>query len=362
MNILITGASGFIGSFLVEKGIAEGHTVWAGIRTTSSLRYLQDSRIRHIELDFNNPAHLHKQLAHHQEEYGKWDCIIHAAGATKCRKPSDFFRTNTDGTRHFADALCALNMIPFQFIFISSLSIYGPIRETRVAPHAGSVQPHFAIKETRATGTPLRTSVYAPIQEQDSPQPNTAYGASKYAAEKYLKSIKNFPLVIFRPTGVYGPRERDYFLMAKSIAGHIDFAAGFKPQELTFVYVKDLVEAVFLAIKRQITGREYFISDGQSYNSRAFSDLLQKEMGVSRVLHLKAPLWFLRSVCTVSGKWAQLTGKTSTLNTDKYNIMKQRNWQCDIQPLIAELGYRPEYDLRRGVAETVAWYKKEKWL
>ena len=61
-------------------------------------------------------------------------------------------------------------------------------------------------------------------------------------------------------------------------------------------------------------------------------------------------------------RWAALRKTTSTLNRDKYNIMKQRNWQCDITPAVRELGYQPEYDLERGVKETIAWYKKEGWL
>ena len=56
----------------------------------------------------------------------------------------------------------------------------------------------------------------------------------------------DFPYIILRPSGVYGPRERDYFLMAKSISQHIDFAVGFKRQDITFVYVEDVVQAVFL--------------------------------------------------------------------------------------------------------------------
>ena len=61
-------------------------------------------------------------------------------------------------------------------------------------------------------------------------------------------------------------------------------------------------------------------------------------------------------------KVAAQLGKSSTLNGDKYKIMKQRNWQCDISPLVNELGYRPDYNLERGVKEIVAWYKNEKWL
>ena len=104
MKILVTGASGFIGSFIVEKGLTEGHTMWAGMRATSSRNYLQDSRIRFVELDMEHPEILRPQLAACKAEFGGWDVIVHAAGATKCIRREDFFRTNTEGTRHFVDA------------------------------------------------------------------------------------------------------------------------------------------------------------------------------------------------------------------------------------------------------------------
>ena len=69
-----------------------------------------------------------------------------------------------------------------------------------------------------------------------------------------------------------------------------------------------------------------------------------------------------RSVSLLDEKSAQLSGKASTLNSDKYKIMKQRNWQCDIAPAQDELGYQPKYDLKKGVAETIDWYKNEGWL
>ena len=58
----------------------------------------------------------------------------------------------------------------------------------------------------------------------------------------------------------------------------------------------------------------------------------------------------------------RITGKLSALNNDKYNILRQRNWRCDISPAIEQLGYSPDYDLERGTHETIAWYLKEGWL
>lgn len=356
-RILVTGASGFIGSFIVERGLELGMEVWASVRRGSSRAYLQDERIHFIEMDMGNRESLFALMRRQKEEVGPWHYVVHAAGATKCRKKSHFERINTEGTRNLADALQETGMTPRRFVFISSLSVYGPVREQAVPPHALEVAEH-----NDGTGAPLRESVYTPLLPSDRPQPNTAYGRSKLAAEACLRNRTGFPFIVLRPTGVYGPREKDYFLMAKSIRRHIDFSVGYRRQEITFVYVKDLVQAVFLALRNGKTGSGYFVSDGNVYSSRAFSDLLQQSLGVRHVLHVKAPLFVLKAVCAVAGLLSAVTGKASTLNIDKYNIMQQRNWQCDISAARTELGYRPQYDLRRGVREAVDWYLREKWI
>lgn len=333
-KVLVTGASGFIGSFLVEGGLDRGMQVWAGMRKSSRRDYLTDPRIQFVELDFSNPQRLREQLAAHKQAHGGWDYIIHCAGVTKCLHKKDFYNANFLYTCYFAKALKTLDMVPRLFVYISSLSVYGPIHEED----------------------------YAPMSDCNRPIPNTEYGESKLKSEYYLLSRENFPVVIFRPTGVYGPRERDYLLMAKSIKRHIDIAAGFKRQDLTFVYVKDLVQAVYLGIEREVSQRAYFVTDGNVYSSRDFSDLIQKELGNPWVIRIKCPLFILKVVSLLAEFSARCLGKVSTLNADKYKIMKQRNWRCDVQPLMEDLGYHPEYPLERGVKETIAWYKKEGWL
>ena len=325
-SVLITGASGFIGSFIVEEALKRRFGVWAGLRSSSSREYLKNRKIHFLELDFAHPNELRAQLSGHKGTYNKFDYIIHCAGMTKCVDKNDFDRVNYLQTKYFVDTLRELNMIPKQFIFISTLSVYGPVRE----------------------------KTYTPITENDEPAPNTAYGLSKLKAEIYLQSIPGFPYVIYRPTGVYGPREKDYFLMAKSIQQHTDFSVGFRRQDLTFVYVKDIVQAVFLGIEKRV--------DGKVYQSRTFSDLIRKELGNPFVIRLRCPLIVLKVVSLCAEFWAKRRNTTSTLNSDKYRIMKQRNWQCDITPAIEELGYHPEYDLERGVGETIAWYKDKGWL
>lgn len=364
MTILITGASGFIGSFIVEEALKKGYEVYAGMRASSSKKYLCDERIRFAELDLSSLEKLRGQLRSFREEMGGrgWDYVVHAAGATKCPNKEGFYKTNTLGTQNLIQALQSEEMIPKRFVFVSSLSIFGAIREKTQASQQATSTAYSSLKKN-TNGHSHEGWIYSPILLTDTPCPNTAYGKSKLQAEDYLKNTKNFPYVILRPTGVYGPRERDYFLMAKSIKQHTDFAVGFKPQEITFIYVRDLVAAILLAIEaKDVEGKAYFLSDGEVYHSRRFSDLLQQEMGNPWVLHIKAPLWFLKTICAISGTVSGWFGKTSTLNLDKYHILKQRNWQCDIEPARRDLGYHPEWPLERGVKETVKWYKENKWL
>ena len=347
MKILITGASGFIGSYLVEAALEAGMEVWAAVRRSSSRAYLQDPRIRFFDLDLSSDEALTVALTAHLSTNGPWDYVVHAAGATKCRTTSDFRRINTEGTVRLARLLLATGALTGRFVFISSLSIVGAVADTPAEPSAAV--------PTGLYGYPL-------IMDTDTPQPNTAYGRSKWEAEQALAAIPGLDYVVLRPTGVYGPRERDYFLMAKSICQHVDFAVGYRPQALTFIYVADLVQAAMQALTRGESGRAYFLTDGGAYSSRAFSDLLQAELGVRHVLHIKAPLWVLRVVSSIAGRLAAMGGKTSTLNPDKYQIMKQRNWQCDISAARRELGYEPHYPLERGVREAVSWYRAAGWL
>lgn len=133
-SVLVTGASGFIGSFIVEEALRRGFGVWAGIRSSSSREYLQDRKIHFLELDFAHPNELRAQLSGHKGTYSKFDYIIHCAGVTKCVDKSDFERVNYLQTKYFIDTLRELNMIPKQFIFISTLSVFGPIREKTYTP------------------------------------------------------------------------------------------------------------------------------------------------------------------------------------------------------------------------------------
>jgi nucleoside-diphosphate-sugar epimerase len=334
VKILITGAGGFIGSFLVEKALSQNMEVWAGIRSSSSREYLQDKRIRFIDLHYENKEKLKQQLVDFASKNGKFDYVIHNAGVTRTLHVKDFDTVNFGNTQHLVEALMETGNTPRKFLLMSSLSAYGTGDEKN----------------------------FTPFKLSDAPKPNTAYGRSKLKAEQTLTSLPDFPYMILRPTGVYGPREKDYLMMLKTVRAGWDISAGFTPQHLTFIYVKDLVDAAFLALESPLVNKHYFVADGDVYSCKEYTRLVKDVLGKKRVLSIKIPLWLLKCISIAAEELSKLTGKPSTLNSDKYKIMSQRNWVCDIGPLVNELGFAPKYKLIDGLKESVEWYKQNKWM
>jgi len=332
-NVLITGASGFIGSFMVEEGLKRDFTVFAGIRKSSSRAYLQDPRIQFIEFDFSSVEALSRTLL---ELKGKGICfnfIIHNAGLTKAKKKEDFYRVNHGNTRNFIEALIQTGMVPGKFLFISSLAAYGP-------------------------GDPKTMN---PVRHSDEPKPIELYGKSKLEAEKYISGLKDFPWLILRPTGVYGPKEKDYFVFFRTISRGLEPYIGFKKQMLTFIYVRDLVRLAFDALISQVVCKAYFVADGREYDSVEFAAITKKALG-KRTIRITVPLAIVKTIAIVGERVAGLFGEIPTLNTDKYNVLSSTNWRCETEPLQKDFEFKAEYDLEKGVKESLEWYKKEGWL
>lgn len=335
MKILITGASGFIGGYLVEEALRRGYETWAGIRAGSSRLHLQDERIRFIDLAYDDREALTSQLAAFASQEGAWEYVIHNAGLTKAIDQKDFSRVNAGYTRNFIEALAAAGCSPRKFLLMSSLSSYGCGDEKN----------------------------FRPIRPDDPQLPDTAYGRSKLEAENYLRLQQHFPYVILRPTGVYGPGEKDYFMEIKSIQSGLDFAAGFTPQRITFIYVKDLATVSFLALENEaVRNRHYFVADGDVYTDESFARLIEELLGKRWVLRARVPLALVHAACLCSEWIGRLLKKSMTLNSDKYIILKQRNWICDVTALQDELNFTPAYPLRRGLQESIEWYKEQGWL
>ncbi len=331
--MLVVGAGGFAGGFLVEEGLKRGYEMWAGVRASTSRKYLADSRIKFLELDFDEPETLARALSESLPEGEKWDWIVYNLGATKCLSFSDFSKINYEYLRNFTDALTASGKVPGKLLYMSSLSAVGPGDEKD----------------------------YTPFTEKMIPHPNTRYGASKLKAEMQL-AMSGIPYIVFRATGIYGPRDKDYFLMFEAIKKGVDFSVGYKKQLLSFIYVEDLARAVYDALEKAPTGEVYNIAEPRTYTQKEFREIASEAVGRKHVLAVSMPLWGVRVVSFVAEKWGVARMKPSTLNRDKFNIMKQRNWAVDVSKARKMFGFDPKVDLREGVKRSVAWYKQEGWI
>lgn len=334
-RILITGASGFIGGYLVKEALSRGYEVWAGIRSRSSREHLQDERINFIDLRYDSKDVLVEQLRDVVSSIGAWHYVIHNAGITKTLREADFYNINAFNTHRLIEALAEADCKPCKFLLMSSLSSYGPVNEYS----------------------------FRPIRIDDDQNPDSVYGKSKFEAELFVKAQTYFPYIILLPTGVYGPGDKDYLMEIKSIRSGFDLKVGMKPQQLTFIYVKDLVVAAFMALEnKEIQNASYFVADGDVYTDSDFAQLIGKLLGKKIVINLRIPFWMCYIACLFSEALGHLIGRAMTLNTDKYHILKQRNWNCETEPIRRELGFVSRYNLKEGLEETINYNKEFKLL
>lgn len=332
-RVLVVGAGGFIGGFIAQEALNRGYETWVAVRETTSRRWLGDERLNFVVLDYDDEQSMAQSLSEALPEGQRWDYIVYNLGATKCVNFADFNRINYLYLRSFTEALRKTEKMPQRLLFMSSLSALGPGDEKN----------------------------YEPLTNRTIPNPNTRYGVSKIKAETYLETCSDVPWTIFRPTGVYGPHEKDYLMMIKSIDSHWDFGVGFRRQMLTFIYVEDLVNAIFDAIDKPATlKKKYIISEPKAYTQKQFRNIVSKELGGKWVIPMKLPMWIVYAASVVAERIGTLKGKPSTLNRDKFRIMRQRNWNCDVTDAIRDFGFNPQYPLERGVHETVKAYLADK--
>lgn len=327
-RILITGASGFIGYHLIKAAQKAGFEVDAAVRSSSRLSHLSALNPGFVTFDFNSTESLINNL-----EAGQYSYIIHAAGATKAKSEEEYNLVNADYTRNLAQAAEKSDIPLKKFVFVSSLAAIGPTDYNEVKL----------------------------FTENRKPNPVTAYGKSKLLAEQYL-SHSTLPLAILRPTAVYGPGEKDLYIVFKMLQDGLDMYIGKKPQRFSFVYVQDLVNAIMLSLHAENkTERTYNISDGNVYGRYELADTF-KELTGKKTARLHIPESIIKVVANVLELAYIRSEKTPVLNKEKLNELMAPNWACSIEAAKNDLHYSPAYNLKTGLAESLQWYTKGKWL
>jgi nucleoside-diphosphate-sugar epimerase len=326
MKVFMTGATGFVGSFLAETLINSGHSVKCLVRKESNLRWIAD-----LDVDcYYGSLYDKDSLIRGMDGC---DVIYHVAGVTKARTEEDYFRGNYEGTKNVIDAVFKYRKKISRFVHVSSQAAVGP------------------------------SPTLIPIDESHAANPLTYYGKSKWAAEEYVQSlIGKMPITIVRPPAVYGPRDTDILEFFRTVKFGLIPQLGGSDKYLSLIHVKDLVRGIMIAGEHEKSvGNTYFLTSPQPYSweeiSRITLNILQK-----KGFKVPVPVPLIKIVAAVSEGIASLTKKPALVNKQKVIEMEQDFWTCSPNKAKNELGFKAEIGLENGIRETLIWYKEQKWL
>jgi nucleoside-diphosphate-sugar epimerase len=324
-KLLITGVSGFVGYHLVSQAVDLGFEVYGAVRPNSEISHLKAFNIQYRNLDYTDVDALRDEIVTNGYDY-----IIHAAGITKAKTLADYNLVNAQYSNNLA--LASLGTQVEKFIFVSSLAAIGPIDDINLT-----------------------------ISNHQNPKPVTSYGISKLNAEANLSKLAALPLIVIRPTAVYGPREKDIFILFESLNKGLEPYIGNFDQQLSFIYVKDLANIILKALGSTVSHQAYNISDGNSYDRFALANLSKKVLK-KKTLKFHIPLPLVKMMASILDTLYKNSVKTPALNKEKLAELTAVNWICDISAAKKDLGFDPKFDLEAGLSETLIWYKENKWL
>lgn len=329
-KIFITGASGFVGSHLVEVANNRGYEVHAAVRRTSKVDDIKPFVDKFVFPDLGNIDELRRLFQAEQYHY-----IIHAAAMTKAKQENEMLKVNVGYTESILEASLSIVDVLERVVYVSSLAALGPI----------------------AFNSPSL------ITEESPYNPVTVYGRSKWASEEMIRRrFANSPITILRPTAIYGPREKDLFILFDTLNRGVDPYIGSKPQKLSFVYVKDLVTGILDACTVSLPGMHFYnISDGEVYSRYAMADIFKKTFN-RKSLRLHIPYPLVSFVAKLSQSLYRRSSKTPVLYPERLGELTAENWGCDISKAKRDLAFEPKYNLASGLKETLLWYKSNNWL
>lgn len=328
MRCLVTGATGFVGSHLVERLAREGHEVLALARPTSNRSHLESLGVRIV----NGTIDSINVFAYYAEEL---DVVFHLAAVTKPLREDDFRRVNTVGTERLLRGL-RRGEFRGRVVLLSSLAAGGPA--------AGPQEPR---------------------READKDAPVSKYGKSKLAAEKAVKegAPQGSTWSILRPGAIYGPREHEILEVLRMIHRQ-GLAVQFGPPVvLQMTHVADVVDGlVRAAFVPEARSQTYYLADRCAWSFEEIVTLAAEALG-RRVRILRLPMragWALARCLDTGSRLAKRS--LAPLGCDKLREMEARYWLADPAKLESELGWRARVPFPEGLRENVEWYQQEGWL
>lgn len=321
--MLVTGATGFVGSHLLDALRAEDRPVRVLVRPTSDARQCRALGAEVIVADPMDPAAIGGAMQN-------VSVVFHLAAATRARSETEYERANIGLTRALMTAAQAAEAPP-RVVYLGSLAAVGPT-------HDGE-----------------------PVHEDEIPHPITAYGRTKLAGERIALGTEGVAAIALRPPTVYGPRDRDLLTFFRMAArGLMPVPAG-ADRPVQLVHVRDLVAALRAAAETSLKDRVYHIAEPAVRPWSAVVAMIARAVGRTpvRVPLPRPALWLAAGASEAA---AQLTGRATIFNRDKVRELLAPAWLCTTDRAERELGFRAGIPLEQGIPETAEWYRSEGWL
>jgi nucleoside-diphosphate-sugar epimerase len=330
MRIAVTGGTGFVGSCLLEALLSRGDRVVCLVRDPARLERLFPG---------GGPEWVRGNLGDRRalDELTR-DCeaVVHVAGLTHARRREEFYAVNAEGTATLLAA--AAEAGAGRFVHVSSLAASGPSAPGR------------------------------PAVESDPPRPVSTYGASKLAGEQLVRDSE-LPWIVLRPPAVYGPRDREFLALFRSVRFGVAPLFGDGSQLLSMIAVEDLAGAILAALDRAPPGSVYFTAHPEIVTARQVAVEAGRALDLAGVrrrrrspLLLRVPRVATAPLLGLAGRVATLLGKSTVLSADKAAEFLAPAFTCDSGAIERATGWRAGRDLASGLAETARWYVAAGWI
>ena len=325
MRVLVTGGTGFIGGHLVSALVARGWQVRCLVRTTSNRTPIAAHQVEYVV------GSLQDQHALRQAVQGV-EIIFHVAGATKVRHADEYDQINRGGTVNLLTA-CVESDAPLRrFLYVSSIAAAGP----------------------SPTGVPLT--------ESDPARPVGPYGRSKLRAEETVLTYRaQLPVMVLRPSAIYGPRDTDFLQLFRALRYGVLPHIGRQDLYVDLCFVTDLIQGMIAAAECPQGLGEVFFLGGHCHTWREIGTETARLLGVT-AREISMPRTAVLTAARLADGWARLRRQPSLMS--RANILEriQPYWVCASTKAQHTFAYAPATSLVQGLAETLRWYQAARWL
>lgn len=325
--ILVTGATGLVGSHVAEQMRKRGFRVRALVRKPSQCADLVSWGVELVEGDMTN----HDSLLRATEGVS---VVVHCAAKVGDWGPTEAYRlVNVDGLRDLLEAVESQGLLK-RFVHVSSLGVY-PARD------------HYGTDEFEPVST---TGI-------------DGYTLTKVEAENLVREHirdRKLPAVVLRPGFIYGPRDQTIIpkVLARLKSGGFKFL-GSGQQLLNNTFVGNLIEAIFLAIEKDdVVGEVFNITDDRLVSRREFIGTLCENAGISTP-NKSVPLPVAKTLANLMEGLYRLLGKQEAplLSSARIKFLGL-NLDYSIDKARRKLGYAPSTDFTDAMRTTIAWCRE----